>query len=263
MDFTFIFSAFIVLGQWFYSVFNICVVLFLFSIVLIVILLVLFWKIYLKSKKLEYTLLNKVSFMEKTNKIQNAISNEMLDFYGNKLAAMENTFEIIKDVNEKKSKNIKDIEIFCEHFESNLSLIKDGFEELIWANKTENNTLGSTTDKILAFVREKSKQKDINISIETSLTTNYKTPRYWNRQFYLIIKEAICCLLESTHVIEIKVLGLNHGIVQVILKGYKCNKLNLKSIKQRSNSIDTILKYNESQESCTIDISAEIPLLKP
>lgn len=226
------------------------------------------WKLNKNKKKTEHLLTQHIDFQNKVLKLQNAVSKEMLDYFGNKMAAMVNTYEIIKDINQKEIKNLNDLEKFCDYFEYNYSILLHGFDELIWANNIENRNLQKTIDKIDSYT--KTIAPEVAINIETNYCYNFEMPRYWNRQFFLLIKEIITNSISafSLKSMDIEIIGLQNGIVKTNFKNpdntfyFDADTINsqFENAKRLANSIEAQLEFNVAPNMYYASITTKIPL---
>ncbi len=243
-------------------VFTIC-------IAVIILLIFLLWKTYQEKKKVKQLLVERIDYQDKLCRLQNSVSNELLDHFGNKLAAMVNIYEIIKDINETKQQNINDLEKFWNHFEENYSALLSGFDDMMWANSLDNRTLKRTIERIETFI--KTLPPYVTITLQSRYVQDFKTPRYWNRQFFLLIKEIIIMSIRfsASRNFNLNILGGNNGKVQVFFNEYtntfcfKGNPLSaeFENMKRLADSIDSQLEFCSTPSQNYLIITTKIPLI--
>lgn len=145
-----------------------------------------------KNIQLESYIQEKQKLQERIDKIQNSITNELHDNFGNRLSSIITSHNILKEINAQQQFDKKNFDHFSILLEKNLNNFTNDIKDLLWVNKKENNTLKKIIKRTNKFLRDISTDEPIKISLETNLyRENIELPKYWNRQLLLIIKEAV------------------------------------------------------------------------
>ncbi len=233
---------------------------------LIVLLVFLVWKLVKEKNKTKQLLKQRINYENKVLSLQNSVSNELLDQFGNKLAAMSNVYEIIKDINQTKQQNDSNLEKFWNHFEENYSALLTCFNDMMWANSKENRTLKQTIERLNSFI--KTLPFNVNITLQTKHQHNYELPRYWNRQFFLLIKEIIISSTQfSTSKNFIIKIHEYNNLVEVFFSEdtnfyFKENVLSkaFENMECWANSLDAELIFHNSPFPYYVSVHAKIPV---
>lgn len=139
------------------------------------------------------SLLEKELLEQQLENIQDDIITDIQDNFGNRLSGISNSYEIFLSLFKTEDASSEKLEVFKSNLEHSLKNLQEDIKDFIWSNKSKNNSLVLTLNKLELYVYNLAKEnKDVDINIRTTLVKDeYKLPKYWNRQLFLILRETI------------------------------------------------------------------------
>ncbi|MGV6828502.1 MAG: sensor histidine kinase [Flavobacteriales bacterium] len=205
---------------------------------------------------------------KKITDIQDLIGKDLHDNFGNRLAGINMSSVVLKDI--IKNKDNSDIELtkFLKNLDHGISQLDSDIKDLIWANNSQNNSYSKLVDRVELFVNDYQQNANFTIQFSHVADQDYFFPKFWNRQILLIIKEATNNSVKhaKTTVVEIKITVLNNYL-EVICKdqgiGFDIEKVSrysgLTNMKRRATFIHCKLDI-QSKINCgtTIKLIGEI-----
>lgn len=145
------------------------------------------------NKTIKKSLLEKELLEQQLESIQDNIMTDIQDNFGNQLSGIYNSYDIFLTLSKTEDINNERLKDFKRNLEKSLKKLTEDLKEFIWVNKSKNNSLILTLNKLELYVYNLTgDHKDINIELQTVLFKDeYKLPKYWNRQLFLILRETI------------------------------------------------------------------------
>ncbi|WP_222428663.1 sensor histidine kinase [Lutibacter sp. Hel_I_33_5] len=202
-----------------------------------------------KNHELEKSFLDKKNLEEKINAIQNEISKDLHDNFGNRFAAIITSNSILESILNKNTFNALEFNKFSEFLKNNIYQLMIDVKDLIWASNSENNSIFRIAQRIENIAIEFSKLKDLNIEFNYLILNDKSTPNYWNKQFILIVKEALNNIIKHAGAtkVEMKLEYLKtSNKLSLYIKdngiGFKVNEVKrssgLSNMKSRAKTLD-------------------------
>lgn len=145
------------------------------------------------NNTIKNSLLEKELLEQQLESIQDDIMTDIQDNFGNRLNNISNSYNAFLSLFKTEDVNSDNLSAFKEKLENSLKKLTEDLKVFLWVNKSKNNSLIVTLNKLELYIYNLTgNNKNINIDIETSLFKDeYKLPKYWNRQLFLILREAI------------------------------------------------------------------------
>lgn len=209
----------------------------------------------------------------KIENIQNEISKDLHDNFGNRFSAIQMAHDILKEMNFKEDFDVKKFKKFSLYLDQHISKLTADIEDLIWASKTTNNTLKKVVKRIEGICLELANLHNIEIDLKTTTIKDIAIPEYWNRQLLLIIKEAInnACTHAKASKIAISISSKDLKDIYITIAdngiGFDKNKLKrisgLSNMKSRAAALDLLLQLkSKPSEGTEIIVQGSIPQQK-
>lgn len=145
------------------------------------------------NKTIKKSLLEKELLEQQLESIQDNIMTDIQDNFGNQLSGIYNSYDIFLTLSKTEDVNNQRLVEFKQNLEKSLKNLTEDLKEFIWVNKSKNNSLILTLNKLELYIYNLiGVNKDKNIELQTDLFKDeYKLPKYWNRQLFLILRETI------------------------------------------------------------------------
>ncbi|MEP5339171.1 MAG: tetratricopeptide repeat protein [Algibacter sp.] len=139
------------------------------------------------------SLLEKELLEQQLESIQDDIMTDIQDNFGSRLSGISKAYDTFLTLFKTEELCPTKFSDFKEKLEKSLKNLTEDLKDFIWVNKSKNNSLVITLNKLELYIYDLTgKNKDIHIDLETSLfKEEYKLPKYWNRQLFLILRETI------------------------------------------------------------------------
>ncbi|GAA4233698.1 hypothetical protein GCM10022291_11370 [Postechiella marina] len=139
------------------------------------------------------SLLEKELLEQQLENIQDDIITDIQDNFGNRLSGISNSYEIFLSLFKTEDTSSEKLEVFKSNLEHSLKNLQEDIKDFIWSNKSKNNSLVLTLNKLEMYVYNLANENsDVSINIKSNLAKDeYKLPKYWNRQLFLILRETI------------------------------------------------------------------------
>lgn len=159
------------------------------------------------NKTIKKSLLEKELLEQQLESIQDDIMTDIQDNFGNQLSGISNSYDIFLSLSKTEPSDNEKLIGFKQNLEKSLKRLTEDLKEFIWVNKSKNNSLIITLNKLELFIYNLTGvNKEINIELETNVfKEEYKLPKYWNRQLFLILRETIQNALKYSKATNIKI----------------------------------------------------------
>mgnify|MGYP000336107100 CR=1 FL=1 len=150
-------------------------------------------KLNIANKTIKKSLLEKELLEQQLESIQDDIMRDIQDNFGNQLSRISNSNDIFLTLSKNEDFDNKKLTDFKQNLEKSLKSLTENLKEFIWINKSKNNSLVLTLNKLELYIYNlKESDKSIFINLETNMFKDeYKLPKYWNRQLFLILRDTI------------------------------------------------------------------------
>lgn len=148
---------------------------------------------HLKSANIaiKQSILEKELLEQQIETIQDNIVTDIQDNFGNRLSAITNSSDIFLTLIKSKEFNSEKLKSFKNNLEKSLKNLSEDIKDFIWVNKSKNNSLVLTINKLELYIYNLN-NKNVTVDLQTSLFNDeYRLPKYWNRQLFLIVRDAI------------------------------------------------------------------------
>ena len=157
--------------------------------------------------------------------------------------------------------------------EISLKNLSEDIKDFIWVNKSKNNSLVLTLNKLELYIYNL-KNEDVTVDLQTSLFKDeYKLPKYWNRQLFLIVRDAIQSSIKYSNAsyitISFSIDALNKLTIVCADNGKNFKREDLLNspyvfnIKRRAETMGNIVKLEPVEEEIisSIVIEGNLPAL--
>ncbi len=236
--------------------------------------IVIFWltifaKNQTKKKLYLVTVIKRKEELEKSlEDSQKAIAMDLHDNFGNRLAGINVTASILKEIKEQHVESDENFNKFLNHLDDGISKLNIDIQDFLWANNPKNNAVALIFERLEGIVYDFEETNDVSISCDTFLDKDYNLPSFWSRQLLLIFKESLHNAVKHSQTKEVKIIlkAENENLIiscQDFGLGFDLEDIKRKSgllnMKKRARSIDCKLDIiSEVGEGTTIVFSGKI-----
>jgi len=222
-----------------------------------------------RNKELQLSIEKRKKLEQKVENIQNEISKDLHDNFGNRFLGIETSHNVLKELSEADKFNSADFDKFSKHLDVSLDGLRSDIKDLIWINNTENNRWFKVLERLAKIVLSFAEANDKFIAFTDNSEQDFETPKYFNRQLLLIVKEIInnACKHAKASKIEVKIASDKTGTINISCIddgiGFDVNNLprinGLDNIKQRAISISCQLEiHSKLNKGTTVTLSGNI-----